>query len=981
MEKSKIIKLIISIACSVIFGAIAFVSYGTGIYFPFQKIELNNVADVARDGNGNCYVLNNGGYELLRINTNHSIDLVIKGLGNTDSSFERGLHLAVDDKGNIYVHNRIASEQAASWIGRENVLVYDSSGKYLFTSCDTEYDVPILRSNIVSLKNLNGEVFAFYTDEQGVMTENVNHCDVSLYPYSQANKYIASVCSSVNGDWLYATTKDGKIIKLGHNEYSILYETKENETESGYFSDIDVDENDNIYVCDVREGVVKEVMDGEVQPVFSPLNTTYQLDYNKGFAYNETYFVVMQRGRNYETFSVGALSGLAMLRGIVFCISCALMIFALCYPVYFVISAIIRSKSSKIKILSGLSLIIAVLTAVFCMLVSKEYTGILSEEVLERASLDAQLINNLINPEDFREIDSVTDFGGEAYNHIKEIVDNVILDGGKIPGDLYLVLYTLEEDGTVMERYSLEESQCCNFPYVWSDGTDELTVYETAETFRLTDANDAEGTFLCIYSPIEDEKGNVIGVIEVGTDVVIFEKEIKERIVNFAVSIVAIAAVFILLILELIEFAEARKGIVRADIKSGKAMPPLKLYRVVVFVVFFVTNITTPFLSIYALSLSDNYSIMLGIPAEILAAVPISAEVLFGAIFSMLGGSIIARLGSRKAGILGGILFTVGLTIRFFYPDLLVLTIGNALQGAGWGISLLIVNSRIAAENDESIQEQGFTDYNIALQNGMNSGIVLGGFLLSFANYTSMLVIAAVLSLIILLFSYFYIYNGNTQAALATDDHKPKEKGKMSYLRFIFSPKVLVYFLCIVVPVIAASYYLNFLYPILGDRLGMSENNIGYSYLINGIVIICFGNLIVNFMSKYFNRKLLLLIASLLYLVTFAIVGLFNSIPALLISLILLGVSDSFGYVAQSTFYTELEETKNFGYEKAMGVYSLFENLSQSAGSFIFGYILTVGVKVGMTAYGIIIGACAVLFVLVVVLSEKLNKRKRARKS
>lgn len=154
----------------------------------------------------------------------------------------------------------------------------------------------------------------------------------------------------------------------------------------------------------------------------------------------------------------------------------------------------------------------------------------------------------------------------------------------------------------------------------------------------------------------------------------------------------------------------------------------------------------------------------------------------------------------------------------------------------------------------------------------------------------------------------------------------------------------------------------------------MSENNIGYSYLINGIVIICFGNLIENFMSRLFNRKVLLLIASLLYLVTFAIVGLLNSISALLISLILLGVSDSFGYVVQSTFYTELEETKKFGYEKAMGVYSLFENLSQSAGSFIFGYILTIGVKVGMIAYGIIIGACAVLFVMVVVLIDKLHK-------
>jgi len=70
--------------------------------------------------------------------------------------------------------------------------------------------------------------------------------------------------------------------------------------------------------------------------------------------------------------------------------------------------------------------------------------------------------------------------------------------------------------------------------------------------------------------------------------------------------------------------------------------------------------------------------------------------------------------------------------------------------------------------------------------------------------------------------------------------------------------------------------------------------------------------------------------------------------------------------------------TKKFGYEKAMGVYSLFENLSQSAGSFIFGYILTVGIKTGMTVYGLTIGIAGVIFALFILLTEKADKRKRS---
>jgi len=972
MNKKKLRLIILSLMLAAVFGFIGYEAYGTGVYRPGASIELTDIADVAVDAAGNSYVLNNGGYEVLRINTDGEVELAIKGLGGSEKSFERGIHIAVDNEGNIYIHNRIASEDALSWIGEENIKVYDKNGKYLYTAGDIEYEVPVLKPAIISLQNINGEVYAFSTDEWVVLASNVANGDLSMYEYPFAEKYICAATYDSSTDSIYATTRDGKIVRLAYDKYEVMYCTPFYEKGAGAFTDIDMDEAGNIIVCDARAGTVS-VFDGErLKAFFNPKYITYSIDYNKSYIFNETYSIILQEKSHYYSITEAGLAGLAQNRSIIFVFAMLFMVLALLYPVYCVVNGIVRSESEKVRIIAGLTAVVAVLTVSFCMLVSREYSTILSEDLLERALLNAQLVNNVIDAEDFRSLDSVSDYNSDAYNRIKEAAEKVILDDGKFPGDMYLIMYTLGEDGTVTVRYSIEEVQGCNYPYVWSDGTDEAAVYETGESYQFSGVGDAEGSFLCVYAPVEDSKGAVIGVIEVGTDITIFQKQVRHKLYYFAMSVVALAAVFILLILELFEFAEAKKGYPLSCFKNGETVPPLKIYRIAVFAVFFITNITTPFLSIYALSLSEGYTEVFGMPAEMLAAVPISAEVLFGAIFSMIGGNIIEKLGTRKAGILGAIMFTAGLAVRFFYPDLIVLTIGNAIQGSGWGIFLLIINSRIAAEEDEQIQEQGFTDYNIALQNGINSGIVLGGFLLAFASYSSMLVIAALISCAVLAFAYFFIFNikENNIAEAAQEE----TTGNMSYLQYILSPRVLAYFLCIVVPVIAASYYLNFLYPILGDNLGMSESIIGYSYLINGVVIICFGNMIVNFMSKYFDRKVLLLIASVLYLITFAIVGLMNSIPALLISLVLLGVSDSFGYVAQSTFYTDLNETKAFGYEKAMGVYSLFENLSQSAGSFVFGYILTVGVKVGMTAYGIVIGVCAAIFVLVVVLSDRLKK-------
>lgn len=971
-KKVQLRRLVISLIMILLFGIVAIFNYGSGIYFTSHNIELSDISDVAIDKKGNAYVLNGGGYDAVRLKKDKGTDLVIKGLGIGEKSFERALHIAADDDGNIYIHNRIASDEALSFVGHENIKVYDKNGKYLYTSCDVDYEVPVLKTSIVALQNINGDVYAFSTADQAVLIENVKNGDLSMFKYKEADKYINSACYDDNRNCIYATTRNGKILMIDENECRILYSTAQGDTLSGLFTDICIDETGKVYVCDAKLGQVLAFENDELVPVFCPESVPYNLDYAGEFVYNETYSVaITEKGSSYLVDTTHLVDW-AQFKSILFSIALFLVIISSVYPVCCVIKAIVTSKSSKIKLISGMTIVIAMLTLSVCMLVSKEYREILSEDILKRAELNAKLINNLMNPEDFKNLSSVTDFYSDSYKNIKSIVDNVILDSGTVPGDMYLIMYTLESDGTVVERYTLEEVEGCNYPYVWSDGVDEKTVYDTGKTFKLEDATDAEGSFLCVYSPVTDNRGDVVGVIEVGTDITIFNQNINKRLGYFALSIVALAAVIILLILEFIEYWEVRKEYSYKEAKKGGVLPPLKLYRIAVFMVFFVTNITTPFLSIYAVNLSDTYSSLTGFPAEILAAAPISAEVLFGAVFSMIGGNIIEKFGSRKAGLIGSIMFTVGLAIRFLYPDLLVLTVGNSIQGAGWGIVLLVINSRIAAEENEYKQEQGFTDYNVALQNGINSGIVLGGFLLSFANYTSMLVIATALSLIVLIFSYFYLYDSsNSSKAL-----EEKELGSISYLKFILSPRVLVYFLCIVVPVIAASYYLNFLYPILGDRLGMSESIIGYSYLINGVVIICFGNIIVNFMSRFFGKKILLVIASLIYLVTFAVVGMFDSIPALLVSLVLLGISDSFGYVAQSTFYTDLKETKLLGYERAMGVYSLFENLSQSAGSFVFGYILTVGIHTGMVVYGVVIGASSIVFAIIVSLSNRRDKVK-----
>ena len=66
------------------------------------------------------------------------------------------------------------------------------------------------------------------------------------------------------------------------------------------------------------------------------------------------------------------------------------------------------------------------------------------------------------------------------------------------------------------------------------------------------------------------------------------------------------------------------------------------------FLVFFLTNLPTAFLPIYAMNVAENVS-GLSLAPEIMAALPLSAEVITGAVFSVVGVSIVKKMGEKRS--------------------------------------------------------------------------------------------------------------------------------------------------------------------------------------------------------------------------------------------------------------------------------------------------------------------------------------------
>jgi predicted MFS family arabinose efflux permease len=379
---------------------------------------------------------------------------------------------------------------------------------------------------------------------------------------------------------------------------------------------------------------------------------------------------------------------------------------------------------------------------------------------------------------------------------------------------------------------------------------------------------------------------------------------------------------------------------------------------------------STSFLPLYALDIAGKET-GLSIPKEVLAAIPISAEVLFGAIFSIMGNVVIKFLGQKKSAVLGSILFTAGLLTRMLVPNIWILTLGNSIMGSGWGILLLIVNTVIAMGNEEE-KNQGFAGYSAAALNGVNCGIVFGGFLVNWLSYTAIFLFAVAVSLLVAAHVWTYL----TKVVYQPEEAQEEASGSIGFFRFISDRSIVKFFLMIVIPVIACSYFLNYMYPILGSEYGLSETKVGYSFLINGLIVICFSNLLTDYFSKKVKKAYSLVIASLLYSAAFLCVAFMQNVLSLIIVLVLLGLSDSFGLPLQTSYYTDLDAVKKYGYDKSIGIYSLFENIAQCGGSFVFSYVLIIGVKKGLLIVLGIVAVLAVLFGITYFIHDCIDRKK-----
>ncbi len=940
---------------------------------PFAELEFSNVVYVTKDEQENMLVLDASGSRLRKVSKDNEL---LWEVNASDEGLHEGKRVAVNQKGEIYMQDSVI-EDGSFRVSRERVLAYSAGGKFLGVTAEYSYETPELSPRIGALIPTREGVMYVYKEDSALIFYDQDQNVVRTCSMPLAGYTVSAAMNQETGDVYYSTYSGQVCLYRSETDRPVLYDAGDS-AELSVPHEISMGPDGNLYVTDIG---LRDVL------VISPDGTADRIEedidlYDKEIAYNlnADHGLIVCTDYSVKQYQDGAYSYITScsmsLSQSILCIlmwaAMGILAVSAAAVLFFLIRYIVKSGSRFNKIAAGMILGAAAMAALFAGILIPRYQELILDAIITRAQMASEIMVENLPYDAFSRIDSASDFMDEDYMAVKEAAHSVFMAKDATVQDLYCAFYKIQ-DHMIIATYCLQEDTGAIHPQDWPyEGSDEQEIIETRQGKVYADYQTSEGSFLFVLNPVIDDNGEVIGLLEVGTDLNSFQSENQAMVVDLFINILAITVVVILVALELIIFIQAKGDYDRNWIRRREgglpAAVPADVLRMIVFAIFFLTNVATGFLPIYAMELAGDSGIST-IPAEVMAALPISAEVVVGAVFSVFGSAVLERLGEKRSVVISAILFTAGFALRSV-PNIWVLTIGNGVVGAGWGMLLLIINTMIAML-PEAEKDKGFASYNAAAQNGVNCGVVFGSFLINWFSHQGIFIIITALSLAVYFLSMKYL----TRYSAAGSQAETGERGSgMSTFRFLLKGRVLVYFAMICVPMIAGGYFLIYTFPILAAGYGMQETHVGYAYLLNGLCIMAFSNVLTNFFSKKDRKRGALVLAAAIYGAAFVLVAVYQNIPALLAAIILMGLSDSFGLPLQTGHYTDLEEVKSFGYERAIGVYSLFENGAQAAGSFIFSYALVIGVRQGLFLITGILMALAVLFF---VLDYGMVKRQR----
>lgn len=850
--------------------------------------------------------------------------------------------------GSIYVADTRYAGQGTR-ISQERIFRYDADGEngtciYLIDYEAIEQEAPLQYGNILSLREENGALVFTRKTDNGLAVCQLDLASGRLQSagYDLPGQYISDADAEPGTLRPIFTNRLGQVCTVTDGATEVLLD-------EGRTSWMLCAEEGRIYYSDIAANAVLcyDLETGREEIVLEAPDILYGVQTAGGRLYTTDYmgYYMLEDG---EASYVDALTYSQPL------LRCALWaalflggLLAVAVAYLLLAPALHRPKS---ELFQRMAIVLGVSLCMGCLVGYITITQMVSNQkatVMEQLNLFCDILVENTDTEALANIDSLADYKGEDFNQVKEPLDALTRMGYENGMYYYYAIYSTDGEiiYTIMD---FEETLPARYP-VYAYGEEGYTeVLAEGESVEFGGDVSSYGSWAFVLKPIRDAAGEPMAIMEVGTNLDDLDSQIQELVKEVALTILSMAVVLLMIIVEIIFYAEHRERK-----RKNLALPGLAAQfplRLLIFLAYLVDCMQDAFVSILA---NQLYTPILGIPQSVGAALPLSAQVFAAAVMAFLGGGLSRKAGVKKTLVGGFLLEITGCLLCGAGGTYFSLLGGKAVIGMGLGLIIVSLNAIAARGEDEAESAKAFTDISAGTLAGVTAGAGVGSIILSFGHYSMVYFAGAAILLIGLALSF----SGRDYKEVAV----AKAKEEVGFFRFLFNRQVITFLLLMLLPFLMGLSFREYFFPIYAAELGMSETMIGRLYLICGLLVIYAGPQLTGKLIARLGGKWTVTLASALII---AAPLLYVAIPTLattIVGVLLLSVAISFGYAAQSTYYSELPSVEHYGGGRAMGIYSLFENIGQTLGPMIYGLAMMLGYRSGL---GIIGGAMLALLLL-----------------
>ena len=850
--------------------------------------------------------------------------------------------------GSIYVADTRYAGQGTR-ISQERIFRYDANGEngvciYLIDYETIEQEAPLQYGNILSLREENGALVFTRKTDNGLAVCQLDLASGRLQSagYDLPGQYISDADAEPGTLRPIFTNRLGQVCTVTDGATEVLLD-------EGRTSWMLCAEEGRIYYSDIAANAVLcyDLETGREEIVLEAPDILYGVQTAGGRLYTTDYmgYYMLEDG---EASYVDALTYSQPL------LRCALWaalflggLLAVAVAYLLLAPALHRPKS---ELFQRMAIVLGVSLCMGCLVGYITINQMVSNQkatVMEQLNLFCDILVENTDTEALANIDSLADYKGEDFNQVKEPLDALTRMGYENGMYYYYAIYST--DGEVIYTImDFEETLPARYP-VYAYGEEGYTeVLAEGESVEFGGDVSSYGSWAFVLKPIRDAAGTPIAIMEVGTNLDDLDSQIQELVKEVALTILSMAVVLLMIIVEIIFYAEHRERK-----RKNLALPGLAAQfplRLLIFLAYLVDCMQDAFVSILA---NQLYTPILGIPQSVGAALPLSAQVFAAAVMAFLGGGLSRKAGVKKTLVGGFLLEITGCLLCGAGGTYFSLLGGKAVIGMGLGLIIVSLNAIAARGEDEAESAKAFTDISAGTLAGVTAGAGVGSIILSFGHYSMVYFVGAAILLIGLALSF----SGRDykEAAVA------KAKEEVGFFRFLFNRQVITFLLLMLLPFLMGLSFREYFFPIYAAELGMSETMIGRLYLICGLLVIYAGPQLTGKLIARLGGKWTVALASGLIIAAPLLYAAIPTLATTIVGVLLLSVAISFGYAAQSTYYSELPSVEHYGGGRAMGIYSLFENIGQTIGPMIYGLAMMLGYRSGL---GLIGGAMLALLLL-----------------